>query len=207
MYIVVAGNIGSGKSLLCQLLQERLNWEIANDKSSQNPYFIDFCHNMYRWAYNAQLWFLIDHFRQTQRIIWNPNIIVQSRSIVEDATIFTYTLFSMGLISRRDYDTYMQLYNSMRNSVPVPDLLIYLRASVPMLQKRLENSTDSWEQAIDVKYLTCLNECYEAWVKDYKGEIMEVNVDSTDYFSNTTNCDQLLENIKREVNDISMFIK
>lgn len=185
MYIAIAGNIGSGKTTLTRLLTERLRAR-AYYEEEQNPYIGDFYEDMNRWSFNLQIFFLGSRIRQTLSILAHKEgDIIQDRTIYEDAHIFADNLHGMGLLSGRDFDTYMSVFNLMQELVPTPDLLIYLRASVPKLVEQIHRRGRSYEQNIDAAYLERLGERYDHWVDElYPGRVLTVDMDKEDFLEN-----------------------
>lgn len=182
MYIAIAGNIGSGKTTLTEMLTERYRAK-AYYEVSDNPYIGDFYENMNRWSFNLQIYFLGSRIQQTMDILRNTTgDIVQDRTVYEDAYIFADNLHRMGLMSGRDFDTYMSIFGLITNLVPQPDVLIYLKASVPTLIAQIRRRGRAYEMNIDEQYLNRLNERYEEWIKNiYKGEVIVIDKDREDF--------------------------
>ncbi|MCF8371314.1 MAG: deoxynucleoside kinase [Bacteroidales bacterium] len=184
MHIAVAGNIGSGKTTLTGLLAKHYGWEPHYEDVDDNPYLNDFYNDMQRWSFNLQIYFLNSRFNQILEIRKSGKTIIQDRTIYEDAFIFAPNLHSMGLMSTRDFENYYTLFNSMVSLIDPPDLLIYLRGSVPTLVNQIQQRGREYENTIRIDYLKRLNERYEAWIESYNlGKLMIVDVDNTDYFS------------------------
>lgn len=182
MYIAIAGNIGSGKTTLTEMLTERYQAK-AYYEVSDNPYIGDFYEDMNRWSFNLQIYFLGSRIQQTMDILRNTTgDIVQDRTVYEDAYIFADNLHRMGLMSGRDFDTYMSIFGLITNLVPQPDVLIYLKASVPTLITQIRRRGRAYEMNIDEQYLNRLNERYEEWIKNiYKGEVIVIDKDREDF--------------------------
>ena len=182
MYIAIAGNIGSGKTTLTEMLTERYRTK-AYYEVSDNPYIGDFYENMNRWSFNLQIYFLGSRIQQTMDILHNTTgDIVQDRTVYEDAYIFADNLHRMGLMSGRDFDTYMSIFGLITNLVPQPDVLIYLKASVPTLIAQIRHRGRAYEMNIDEQYLNRLNERYEEWIQNiYKGEVIVIDKDREDF--------------------------
>ncbi|HJA99321.1 MAG TPA: deoxynucleoside kinase [Candidatus Alistipes avicola] len=182
MYIAIAGNIGSGKTTLTEMLTERYRAK-AYYEVSDNPYIGDFYENMNRWSFNLQIYFLGSRIQQTMDILHNTTgDIVQDRTVYEDAYIFADNLHRMGLMSGRDFDTYMSIFGLITNLVPQPDVLIYLKASVPTLIAQIRHRGRAYEMNIDEQYLNRLNERYEEWIQNiYKGEVIVIDKDREDF--------------------------
>ena len=181
MYIGIAGNIGSGKSAMAQLLMEEFNCELIDAGDKHNPYLQNCYANMNNWALNLQVYFLTKRFKAVQRAIWTDKLVVQDRTIYEDAYVFVENLYHMGILIRPDYDTYMELFQTMTSFVRPPDLLVYLKASVPSLLQHIRQRGLAFESAISPEYLTLLNARYDQWVSEYKNTILEIDIDGTDF--------------------------
>ena len=177
MYIAIAGNIGSGKTSLTGLLAEKTGAE-AYFENSDNPYIGDFYENMNRWSFNLQIYFLGQRIRQAADILSAGNDLIQDRTIYEDAYIFAANLHEMGLMTSRDFDTYMKIFDLATGLTQAPDLLIYLKASVPTLVRQIRKRGRAYEMSIQEEYLERLNRKYEQWIgKIYRGEVLVVDVD------------------------------
>lgn len=183
MYIAIAGNIGSGKTTLTQLLTERYRAK-AYLEESNNPYIGDFYEDMNRWSFNLQISFLGSRIRQTMDMLAESGrrAIIQDRTIYEDAHIFAGNLHEMGLMSSRDFDTYMGIFGLVTALIPRPDLLIYLRAGVPTLIAQIRKRGRGYEMNIDEHYLQRLNDKYERWISDiYEGSVLVIDKDREDF--------------------------
>lgn len=202
MYIGVAGNIGSGKTSLTQLLTESFSWKAHYESVEDNPFIKDFYSDMRRWSFHLQVYFLTQRFQSVQRIRWTPETIVQDRTIYEDAYIFAENLYHMGVMSKYEYDSYMELFKVMTSFLTLPDLLIYLRASVPTLMNQIQKRKRSFESGIKSDYLTRLNERYELWIDKYPGEILVINVDDVNFVNNSSHTTTVLDIIKRTVDTL-----
>ena len=167
MHIAIAGNIGAGKTTLTELLSKHYNWETHYEDVDQNPYLLDFYDDMQRWSFNLQVYYLNSRFTQIQDIKESKNTVIQDRTIHEDAYIFAPNLHSMGLMSTRDFENYFSLFNLLETFISAPDLLIYLRASVPKLVNNIQKRGREYEESIRLDYLKRLNERYEAWISTY----------------------------------------
>lgn len=187
MYIAIAGNIGSGKTTLTEMLTERYRAK-AYYEVSDNPYIGDFYENMNRWSFNLQIYFLGSRIQQTMDILHNTTgDIVQDRTVYEDAYIFADNLHRMGLMSGRDFDTYMSIFGLITNLVPQPDVLIYLKASVPTLISQIRKRGREYEMNIDELYLKRLNDKYNNWIDNiYEGDVLVVDKDHEDFVSDPT---------------------
>ncbi len=164
MHIAIAGNIGSGKTSLTSLLANHYNWEPHYEEVDDNPYLADFYEDMQRWSFNLQVFFLNSRFSTVNEIRKSGRTVIQDRTIYEDAYIFAPNLYDMGLMSKRDFDNYASLFELMSSLIQAPDLLIYLRASVPKLVEQIQVRGRDYENNIRLDYLKRLNERYEAWV-------------------------------------------
>lgn len=181
MHIAIAGNIGSGKTTLTKLLAKNFGWEPHFEEVDNNPYLESFYENMERWSFNLQVYFLNSRFRQVIDIRNSNKTIVQDRTIYEDANIFAPNLYSMGLMESRDYENYRSLFDLMTQFLKAPDLLIYLRASVPTLVSHIAKRNRDYEQTISLDYLYSLNQRYEDWIKNYTaGKLLIIETDHID---------------------------
>lgn len=204
MYIGIAGNIGCGKTTLTQILTSTFGWKPHYEMADDNPYLVDFYADMQRWSFNLQVYFLTQRFKTIQRIRWSPDTIVQDRTIYEDAYIFAENLYAMKLMNFRDYSAYMDLFKIMNSFLTPPDLLIYLRASVPTLMRQIAARNRSYEIGISSQYLQQLNERYEAWVENYQGELLIVNVDDIDFANSDADKKKIIDIVDRTIkNDIN----
>ena len=185
MHIAVAGNIGAGKTTLTNLLAKHYKWTPQFEDVLENPYLEDFYQDMERWSFNLQVYFLNSRFRQVLDIRESGNKIIQDRTIYEDASIFAPNLHAMGLLSQRDFDNYSSLFDLMEKVVAAPDLLIYLRSSIPNLVSQIHKRGRDYENTISIDYLSRLNERYEAWIHGYdKGNLLIIDVDDIDFVNN-----------------------
>ena len=185
MHIAIAGNIGAGKTTLTQLLAKHYKWEEQLEDVVDNPYLDDFYNQMERWSFNLQVYFLNSRFRQVLQIRKSGKDIIQDRTIYEDANIFAPNLHAMGLMTNRDFDNYSSLFNLMESLVEEPDLLIYLRSSIPNLVNQIHKRGRDYENSISIDYLSRLNERYEALIHGYnKGRLLIIDVDDLDFVEN-----------------------
>ncbi len=181
-YIVVAGNIGVGKSTLVQLLCQRMGWDPFYEPVTENPYLGDFYQDMSAWSFHSQVFFLAHRMQIQQAIIRHPGHVIQDRSIFEDAEIFALNLYLQGYLSQRDYETYRALYQAINDFLPPPDLVIYLRASVPTLLHRISQRSRDYEKTISPEYLQRLNELYCQWIEHFTFcPVLTVPSDDLDY--------------------------
>ena len=182
MHIAVAGNIGSGKTTLTRLLSKHYTWDAKYEEVDSNPYLVDFYNDMQRWSFNLQIFFLQERFKGIVDIQRTRNNVVQDRTIYEDAMIFAPNLHSMGLMSTRDFENYKSLFDLMLSLVNPPDLLVYLRSSIPNLVSQIHKRGREYESGIRIDYLSGLNDRYEEWIADYKdGKIMIIDVDENKF--------------------------
>ena len=203
MHIAIAGNIGSGKTTLTELLAKHYKWEPHFEDVTDNPYLDDFYTAMQRWSFNLQIYFLQSRFRQVVDIRESGKNIIQDRTIYEDAHIFAPNLHAMGLMPERDYDNYQSLFNLMEPFLQPPDLLIYLRASVSTLVEQIQKRGRSSEAGIRLDYLNRLNERYEAWITTYsKGKILFIDADVNKFGDNPRDLGEIIERIDAEVNGL-----
>lgn len=203
MHIAVAGNIGVGKTTLTKLLAKNFQWEPHFESVDNNPYLDDFYTDMQRWAFNLQVFFLNSRFGQLKEIQTSGKKIIQDRTIYEDANIFAPNLHAMGLMTTRDFENYESLFDLMASFVKPPDLLIYLRASVPTLVKQIQARGRDYESSIRIDYLTRLNERYEAWISEYTdGKLLIIETDNLDFTKNPEDLSQIFDKINAELNGL-----
>ena len=177
MHIAIAGNIGSGKTTLTRMLAARYGWTPKYESVDFNPYLSDFYEDMSRWSFNLQIYFLNKRFKDVVEISKTDDVIIQDRTIYEDARIFAPNLHDMGLMSSRDFETYSDLFDLMMSLVKMPDLLIYLKSSIPNRVSQIQKRGREYEKTIRIDYLTGLNNKYENWIKDYKGHLLVIDAD------------------------------
>lgn len=203
MHVAIAGNIGAGKTTLTKLLAKHFGWEAHYEEVVENPYLEDFYNQMERWSFNLQIYFLNSRFRQIIEIHKSGRNIVQDRTIYEDAYIFAPNLHAMGLMTNRDFENYQSLFLLMEEMVAAPDLLIYLRSSIPNLVKQIHKRGREYENSISIDYLSRLNERYEAWVHGYdKGNLLIIDVDETDFVENPEHLGDIITKIDGEFNGL-----
>ena len=178
MHIAIAGNIGSGKTTLTKMLAAHYGWTPKFESVDFNPYLSDFYEDMERWSFNLQIYFLNKRFKDVVEISKSKDIIVQDRTIYEDARIFAPNLHAMGLMSTRDFENYSDLFDLMMSLVNPPDLMIYLRSSIPNLISQIQKRGREYEKSIRIDYITGLNERYEEWIKGYKGNLLIIDADN-----------------------------
>lgn len=178
MHIAIAGNIGSGKTTLTKMLAAHYGWTPKFESVDYNPYLADYYEDMERWSFNLQIYFLNKRFKDVLDISKTDEIIIQDRTIYEDARIFAPNLHSMGLMSTRDFENYSELFDLMMSMVKAPDLLIYLKSSIPNLVAQIQKRGREYEKGIRIDYLTGLNNRYEEWIEGYKGNLLIVDADN-----------------------------
>ncbi len=199
-HIAIAGNIGSGKTTLTRLLATHMNMEPHYEDVENNPYLNDFYHNMQRWSFNLQIYFLNKRLSQTIEIRNSNSNVVQDRTIYEDAHIFAPNLYRMGLMSSRDFNNYFSLFKLMTSLIQPPDLIIYLRASVAKLVEQIQKRGREFENSIRIDYLKGLNELYEEWVESYQdGKMIIVNVDEYDFEKDPQALSYVIDRIRGEL--------
>ncbi len=195
MHIAIAGNIGSGKTTLTKMLAKRYGWEARFEPVDVNPYLEDFYNDMSRWSFNLQIYFLNKRFRDVVEISKSEKTIIQDRTIFEDACIFAPNLHAQGYMSDRDFKNYTELFDLMMSLVGFPDLLIYIRSSIPNLISQISKRGREYEQTIRIDYLNGLNERYEDWISQYKGKILIVDGDVTKFESDPKDFLKITEQI------------
>ena len=203
LHIAIAGNIGAGKTTLTTLLAKNMKWEPHFEDVDDNPYLNDFYDDMQRWSFNLQIFFLNSRFEQITKIRQSGKTIIQDRTIYEDANIFAPNLHSMGLMTTRDFNNYLSLFNLMAKFVSPPDLLIYLRASVPTLVNQIGKRGRDYENSIRIDYLKRLNERYEAWISTYEqGKVLIIDIDDMNFAENPEDLGKIIEKINAEINGL-----
>lgn len=196
-FIAVAGNIGAGKSSLTRVLSDYFKWQAYFERVDDNPYLADFYNDMRRWSFNLQVFFLSSRFDHHQAIEHAPHSVIQDRTIYEDAQIFARNLYEMGLMDQRDFDNYQALFKLMTSYLKAPDLLIYLRASVPKLVEHIQSRGREFESSIRIEYLERLNRHYETWVERYKlGPKLIVEVDEFDFVNEPAHRMEIISRIE-----------
>jgi deoxyadenosine/deoxycytidine kinase len=193
-FVAIAGNIGAGKSTLTGLLGERLGWEPFFEAVADNPYLADFYQDMHRWSFHSQVFFLSRRLRHHHQLLQRSHSVVEDRTLYEDAEVFACNLYRQGSMSERDYQSYRELYEVLSRFVPPPDLVIYLRASVPTLVDRIARRGRSFEQDISRDYLEQLNSLYEEWIGGFNlCPVLTVPSDDLDFVANSTHLDLVVE--------------
>lgn len=199
MHIAIAGNIGSGKTTLTRMLAQRYGWTPRYEPVDNNPYLEDFYKDMNRWSFNLQIYFLNKRFKDVVEISRTDDIIIQDRTIYEDARIFAPNLHAMGLMSTRDFESYSDLFELMMSLVSKPDLMIYLRSSIPNLVAQIQKRGREYERSIRIDYLTGLNERYEKWVKEYDGRLLIIDVDRIKFENRPEDFQEVTDKIDAEL--------
>ena len=203
MHIAIAGNIGAGKTSLTKLLSKHYKWQSHYEEVLENPYLDDFYNEMERWSFNLQIFFLNSRFSQLIEIQKSGKNIIQDRSIYEDAFIFAPNLNSMGLLTQRDFQNYKSLFELMETMVTGPNLMIYLRSSIPNLVNQIHKRGRVYEASISIDYLSRLNERYEAWVQEYtKGKLLIINVDEINFVDNKEHLNSIIKKVDAEINGL-----
>jgi deoxyadenosine/deoxycytidine kinase len=206
MHVAIAGNIGAGKTTLTQLLAKHYKWEAQLEDVVDNPYLDDFYNQMERWSFNLQVYFLNSRFRQVLKIRESGKNIIQDRTIYEDANIFAPNLHAMGLMTNRDFKNYSSLFGLMESLVQSPDLIIYLRSSIPNLVSQIHKRGRDYENSISIDYLSRLNERYEAWIHGYtKGRLLIIDVDDLDFVEKEDDLGFIINKIDAEINGFFMI--
>jgi deoxyadenosine/deoxycytidine kinase len=203
MQVSVAGNIGAGKTSLTELLAKHYKWEANYEDVIDNPYLDDFYNHMERWSFNLQVYFLKSRFSQLLQNKKSNKTVIQDRTIYEDAFIFAPNLHSMGLMNQRDFQNYRSLFELMESTVSPPDLLIYVRSSIPNLVSKIHKRGREYENSISIDYLSRLNERYEAWISTYdKGELLIIDVDDIDFVNNQVDLKNIIQEVDKKISII-----
>jgi deoxyadenosine/deoxycytidine kinase len=199
-FVAVAGNIGVGKSTLVSMLCGRLGWQPFFEPVGENPYLADFYSDMRSWSFHSQIFFLTRRLRAHRQLLEHPTSAIQDRSVYEDAEIFAQNLYLQDLMDERDYVSYQELYRVLREFLPPPDLVVYLRASVPTLQKRIAHRGRDYERTISAEYLSQLNQLYEEWIATFSlCPVLSVPADDLDYVSNTGHLDLIVSKVQEKL--------
>ncbi len=203
MHIAIAGNIGSGKTTLASKLEKHYDWVAHYEDADENPYLNDFYEDMQRWSFNLQVYFLRSRFQQIIDIRKSGKNVIQDRTIYEDAYIFAPNLHAMGLMTTRDFQNYTELFKLISSFIQPPDLLIYLRASVPTLVNQIQKRGREYENNIRLDYLKRLNERYEAWISTYEeGKLLIVDVDNNNFSEVPEDLGKIIQSIDAEINGL-----
>ena len=200
MHIAIAGNIGAGKTTLTKLLAKYYKFNKQLEDVVKNPYLDDFYNQMERWSFNLQIYFLNNRFRQVKEIHEKNKNVIQDRTIYEDANIFAPNLHAMGLMTNRDFENYRSLFDLMEENVAAPNLLIYLRSSIPNLVSQIHKRGREYENSISIEYLSRLNERYEAWIHNYKkGPLLIIDIDDLDFVENKEDLKEIISLIDKKM--------
>eukprot|EP01037_Dinobryon_pediforme_P008379 gene8379-8466_t len=203
MHIAIVGNIGAGKTTLTELLAKNYGWDPLYEAVDNNPYLEDFYSDMKRWSFNLQIYFLNTRYRQIIEIQKSGMDIIQDRTIYEDAYIFAENLHDMGLMTTRDYENYQAIFDNITEFIKPPDLLIYLKASVPTLVNNIQRRGREYESGIRLDYLSKLNDKYDKWIKGYKlGKLLIIDKDNIDFARNTEDLATIVQMIEREIHGL-----
>ncbi|PTR01371.1 deoxyadenosine/deoxycytidine kinase [Mucilaginibacter yixingensis] len=203
MHIAIVGNIGAGKTTLTELLAKNYGWEPLYEAVDNNPYLEDFYSDMKRWSFNLQIYFLNSRFQQIVDIQKGNRNILQDRTIYEDAFIFAENLHDMGLMTSRDYENYRAIFDNITSFIKPPDLLIYLKASVPTLVNNIQRRGREYEIGIRIDYLSKLNEKYDKWIKGYNlGKLLVLDKDNLDFANNPEDLGNIIQMVEREINGL-----
>ncbi len=198
-HIAVAGNIGSGKTTLTTKLAKYFQWVPHYEDVENNPYLYDFYQDMPRWSFNLQIYFLNSRFRQIIEIKRGNQTVIQDRTIYEDARIFAPNLHAMGLMTTRDYENYLGMFETLDSMVEPPDLLIYLKASIPALVNNIQKRGREYEENLRLDYLRRLNEYYEGWIKTYEHKLLIIDVDNINFEENTEDLSEVVQRVQGEL--------
>ncbi len=202
-HVAIAGNIGAGKTTLTEQLAKHFGWDVHYESTDDNPYLSDFYNDMQRWSFNLQIFFLNSRYQQVLKILNGDRTVVQDRTIYEDAYIFAPNLHDMGLMSSRDFQNYFQLFRTMSSQIRPPDLLIYLRASIPTLVAHIQDRGRDYEGNMSLDYLKRLNQRYENWIGNYReGRLLIINADDVDFIHNPEDLGQILNQVRAELHGL-----
>ncbi len=202
-HIAIAGNIGAGKTTLCTQLGKHFDWDVHYESTDNNPYLSDFSVDMQRWSFNLQIYFLHNRYAQILNIHEGERTVVQDRTIYEDAYIFAPNLHDMGLMTTRDFENYSSLFRTMTSQIKSPDLLIYLRASIPTLVSHIQSRGREYEGSMSLEYLKRLNERYDAWIQGYtEGNLLIIDADEVDFKKNPEDVGKVLNQVQGELHGL-----
>lgn len=203
MHFAIAGNIGSGKTTLTEQLAKQFKWNPMYEQVEDNPYLANFYDDMRRWSFNLQIYFLNKRFRSLIENRKKFKFIIQDRTLYEDAYIFAPNLHAMGLMATKDYETYLDLFELINSFIEPPELLIYLKASVPTLNNNIQKRGREYENSIRLDYITSLNERYDRWINEYKeGKLLIIDIDNIDFSTNKSDLGLIIDKINAEINGL-----
>ncbi|MBR4198857.1 MAG: deoxynucleoside kinase [Bacteroidales bacterium] len=203
MHIAIAGNIGSGKTTLTGLLAKHMNYETLYESTDNNPYLNSFYEDMRRWSFNLQIYFLHTRFKQVLDIQRAEKNVIQDRTLYEDAYIFAPNLHDMGLMNTRDFENYLSIFELLSSFIKYPDLLIYLRGSVPTLVKQIQKRGRDYENTIRLDYLSSLNQRYEEWIDHYdKGKLLIIDIEELNFADNPDDLGSVINKINAEIHGL-----
>lgn len=202
-HIAIAGNIGAGKTTLCGNLAKHFGWGTHFESADDNPYLEDFYLDMKRWSFNLQIYFLNNRYQQVLKILQGEQTVIQDRTIYEDAYIFAPNLHDMGLMSSRDFENYFSLFKTMSSQIQAPDLLIYLKASIPTLVSHIHSRGRDYEGSMSLDYLKRLNNRYEQWISTYQeGKLLVINSDDVDFKNNPEDLGKIVDLVRAEMHGL-----
>lgn len=202
-HVAIAGNIGAGKTTLCEQLAKNFGWDVHYESTDNNPYLSDFYTDMKRWSFNLQVYFLNNRYRQILNIQNGDRTVIQDRTIYEDAHIFAPNLHDMGLMTTRDFENYRDLFELMMSQVKAPDLLIYLKASIPTLVSHIQSRGRDYEGSMSLDYLKKLNDRYEEWIDGYTaGNLLVINADEIDFKKNPEDLGKVVNQVQGQLHGL-----
>lgn len=202
-HIAVAGNIGAGKTTLATLLGKHFGWEVQYEDVDNNPYLEDFYNDMPRWSFNLQVYFLNSRFKQIYEIQNGKKSVIQDRTIYEDCEIFAPNLYNMGLMTERDYNNYRDLFHTLSTKITPPDLLIYLKGSIPALVDQIQKRGREYEENLRLDYIKKLNELYERWISGYNiGKLLVINIDDLNFAENEEDLGEVVNKVRAELHGL-----
>jgi deoxyadenosine/deoxycytidine kinase len=202
-HVAIAGNIGAGKTTLTTKLAKHFGWDVHYEDTEDNPYLSDFYNDMHRWSFNLQIYFLNSRYRQILEIHGGDKTVIQDRTIYEDAYIFAPNLHEMGLMAKRDFENYSKLFELMAAQVQPPDLMIYLKASVPTLVEHIQSRGRGYESSMSLEYLKRLNERYNKWIDSYRiGNLLIINADDIDFENKPEDLGKVVNMVDGEINGL-----